>query len=140
MFRNVGKQQSDAGEIPKRIHTRIKTRRKFEIKKRIRNCKECNLKILFQYFINLLFFAPRTKHIYFRPLFISYITPILYSSVPPPIPLSNIRAASTNLSFINFYLVCSFSLPFIINTFSFMNICPGNQHFQKQHFTIPYQN
>ena len=32
-FRNVGKPQSDAGEIPKRIHTRFKTRRKFEIKK-----------------------------------------------------------------------------------------------------------
>ena len=31
-FRNVGKPQSDAGEIPKRIHTRFKTRRKFEIK------------------------------------------------------------------------------------------------------------
>ena len=31
-FRNVGKLQSDAGEIPKRIHTRFKTRRKFEIK------------------------------------------------------------------------------------------------------------
>ena len=32
-FRNVGKPQSDAGEIPKRIHKRFKTRRKFEIKK-----------------------------------------------------------------------------------------------------------
>jgi len=33
VFRNVGKPQSDAGEIPKRIHTfRFKTRRKFEIK------------------------------------------------------------------------------------------------------------
>ena len=31
-FRNVGIQQSDAGEIPKRIHTIFKTRRKFEIK------------------------------------------------------------------------------------------------------------
>ena len=31
-FRNVGKPQSDAGEITKRIHTRFKTRRKFEIK------------------------------------------------------------------------------------------------------------
>ena len=31
-FRNVGKAQSDAGEIPKRIHTIFKTRRKFEIK------------------------------------------------------------------------------------------------------------
>ena len=31
-FRNVGKLQSDAGEIHKRIHTRFKTRRKFEIK------------------------------------------------------------------------------------------------------------
>jgi len=31
-FRNVGIQQSDAGEMPKRIHTRFKTRRKFEIK------------------------------------------------------------------------------------------------------------
>ena len=31
-FRNVGKQQLDAGEIPKRIHTIFKTRRKFEIK------------------------------------------------------------------------------------------------------------
>ena len=28
-FRNVGKPQSDAGEIPKRIHTIFKTRRKF---------------------------------------------------------------------------------------------------------------
>ena len=34
-FRNVGKPQSDAGEIPKRIHTRFKTRRKFEINKSI---------------------------------------------------------------------------------------------------------
>jgi len=32
-FQNVSKPQSDAGEIPKRIHTRFKTRRKFEIKK-----------------------------------------------------------------------------------------------------------
>ena len=33
VFRNVGIQQSDAGEIPKRIHTfRFKTWRKFEIK------------------------------------------------------------------------------------------------------------
>ena len=32
VFRNVGIQQSDAGEIPKKIHTRFKTRRKFEIK------------------------------------------------------------------------------------------------------------
>ena len=32
VFRNVGIQQSDAGEVPKRIHTRLKTRRKFEIK------------------------------------------------------------------------------------------------------------
>ena len=32
-FRNVGKLQSDAGEIPKRIHTIFKTRRKSEIKK-----------------------------------------------------------------------------------------------------------
>ena len=31
-FRNVGKPKSDAGEIPKRIHTIFKTRRKFEIK------------------------------------------------------------------------------------------------------------
>ena len=31
-FRNVGKPQSDAGEIPKRIHTIFKTWRKFEIK------------------------------------------------------------------------------------------------------------
>ena len=31
-FRNVGKPQSDAGKIPKRIYTRFKTRRKFEIK------------------------------------------------------------------------------------------------------------
>ena len=31
-IRNVGKPQSDAGEIPKRIHTRFKTRRTFEIK------------------------------------------------------------------------------------------------------------
>ena len=33
MFRNVGILQSGAGEIPKRIHTRFKTGRKFEIKK-----------------------------------------------------------------------------------------------------------
>ena len=32
-FRNVGKPQSAAGEIPKRIHTIFKTRRKSEIKK-----------------------------------------------------------------------------------------------------------
>ena len=32
VFRNVGIQQSDVGEIPKRIHTIFKTRRKFEIK------------------------------------------------------------------------------------------------------------
>ena len=32
-FRNVGKPQSDAAEIPKRILTRFKTRRKFEINK-----------------------------------------------------------------------------------------------------------
>ena len=32
VFRNVGIQESDAGEIPKRIHTGFKTRRKFEIK------------------------------------------------------------------------------------------------------------
>jgi hypothetical protein len=31
-FRNVGKSQSEAGEIPKRTHTIFKTRRKFEIK------------------------------------------------------------------------------------------------------------
>jgi hypothetical protein len=31
-FRNVGKSQSDAGEIPKRIHTIFKTRRKLKIK------------------------------------------------------------------------------------------------------------
>jgi len=35
VFRNVGIQQPDAGEIPKRIHTRFKTRRKFQIKKNI---------------------------------------------------------------------------------------------------------
>ena len=34
VFRNVGIQQSDAGEIPKRILTRLKKRRKFEIKYR----------------------------------------------------------------------------------------------------------
>ena len=34
-FRNVGIQQSDAGETPKRIHNRFKTRRKFEIKEEI---------------------------------------------------------------------------------------------------------
>jgi hypothetical protein len=34
-FRNVGKSQSDAGEIPKRTHTIFKTRRKFEIKNTI---------------------------------------------------------------------------------------------------------
>ena len=33
-LRNVGKLQSDAGEIPKRIHTIFKTRRKSEIKDR----------------------------------------------------------------------------------------------------------
>jgi hypothetical protein len=33
-FRNVGKTQSDAGEIPKRTYTIFKTRRKFEIKNR----------------------------------------------------------------------------------------------------------
>jgi len=32
VFRNGGIKQSDAREIPKRIHTRLKTRRKFEIK------------------------------------------------------------------------------------------------------------
>ena len=32
VFRNVGIEKSDAGEIPKGIHTRFKTRRKFEIK------------------------------------------------------------------------------------------------------------
>ena len=32
VFRNVGIQQSDAEEKHKRIHTRFKTRRKFEIK------------------------------------------------------------------------------------------------------------
>ena len=32
VFRNVGIQQPDAAEIPKRIHTRFKTRRKLEIK------------------------------------------------------------------------------------------------------------
>jgi hypothetical protein len=31
-FRNVGKTQSDAGEIPKRTYTGFRTRRKFEIK------------------------------------------------------------------------------------------------------------
>jgi hypothetical protein len=31
-FRNVGKTQSDAGEIPKRKHTSFRTRRKSEIK------------------------------------------------------------------------------------------------------------
>jgi hypothetical protein len=35
-FRNVGKSQSDAGEIPKRIQTIFKTRRKFEIKNYMR--------------------------------------------------------------------------------------------------------
>jgi len=34
VFRNVGIQQSDVGEIPKRIHTIFKTRRKFEFKNR----------------------------------------------------------------------------------------------------------
>jgi len=34
-FRNVGKLKSDAGEIPKRIHTIFKTRRKSEIKSRL---------------------------------------------------------------------------------------------------------
>jgi len=32
-FRNVGIQQLDAGETPKRVHNRFETRRKFEIKK-----------------------------------------------------------------------------------------------------------
>jgi hypothetical protein len=32
VFRNVGIQQTEAEEIPKIIHTRFKTRRKFEIK------------------------------------------------------------------------------------------------------------
>jgi hypothetical protein len=32
LFRNVGKSQSDAGEILKRTNTIFKTRRKFEIK------------------------------------------------------------------------------------------------------------
>ena len=41
-FRNVGKPQSDTGEIPKRIHTRFKTRQKFEIK---------NTYVLFTHFI-----------------------------------------------------------------------------------------
>jgi len=35
VFRNVGIQQSDAGEIPKRIHKRFKTQRKFEIEKHL---------------------------------------------------------------------------------------------------------
>ena len=39
-FRNVGIQQSDAGETPKRIHNRFKTRRKFEIKKEVGNSNE----------------------------------------------------------------------------------------------------
>jgi hypothetical protein len=33
-FRNVGKKQSDATEIPKRTHTIFETRRKFEINNR----------------------------------------------------------------------------------------------------------
>ena len=48
-FRNVGIQQSYAGEIPKRIHNRFKTRRKFEIKNDLLyfvtswgQCKACN--------------------------------------------------------------------------------------------------
>ena len=40
-FRNVGKPQSDAGEMPKRIHTRLKTRRKFEIKKPVEFIASC---------------------------------------------------------------------------------------------------
>ena len=38
-FRNVGKLQSDAGEIPKRIHTIFKTRRKSEIKRNLLDFK-----------------------------------------------------------------------------------------------------
>ena len=33
VFRKVGIQNSDVGELPKRIHTTIRTRRKFEINK-----------------------------------------------------------------------------------------------------------
>ena len=33
MFRNVGISNSDAGELPRKKHTRFRTRRKFEIKK-----------------------------------------------------------------------------------------------------------
>jgi hypothetical protein len=39
-FRNVGKPHSDAGEIPKRIHTRFKTRRKDEIKNKKLVCRK----------------------------------------------------------------------------------------------------
>ena len=48
VFRNVGIQQSDAGEVPKRIHTRLKTRRKFEIKNTCRspcNVRYCSQKL-----------------------------------------------------------------------------------------------
>jgi len=48
-FRNVGKPQSDAGEIPKRIHTRFKTRRKYEIKKK-GSIFNCNWYIYIPYF------------------------------------------------------------------------------------------
>jgi hypothetical protein len=53
VFRNVGIQQSDAGEIPKRIHTRFKTRRKFEIKK-LQQLLSC------YYFLSLTPPAPTT--------------------------------------------------------------------------------
>ena len=33
VFQNVGMQNSDAGELPRRKHTTFRTRRKFEIKK-----------------------------------------------------------------------------------------------------------
>ena len=45
VFRNVGIQQSDAGEMPKRIHTRFKTRRKFEIKKKKNNLCRAHLPV-----------------------------------------------------------------------------------------------
>jgi hypothetical protein len=46
-FRNVGKSQSDAGEIPKRTHTIFKTQRKFEIKNTSLNCSEIAPSTLF---------------------------------------------------------------------------------------------
>ena len=38
-FRNVGRTQTDAGDVPKRTHTIFKTRRKPEIKSDIYSCQ-----------------------------------------------------------------------------------------------------